>query len=176
MNFTNTLNTLDDWGLTITDGMVDILTRKRKFASNKLINSIDFNSYVKNNIITLEIQYADHGKYVVSGRKRNSKQPPTHVIEQWIKLKRIPVTITGKRKGKPTGKVKRITKRNQEKTLAFVIARSIARDGIQPLNFLTPIESAIEGLQMQKEIRQALVKDGYKSLEKTLLKINKKKI
>jgi len=107
--------------------------------------------------------------------------PPIQVIIKWLKEKKIPVTTnkgtskargTGKRGS--TGKLKKISKRGLEEGVAWAIAKSISKEGIKPFNFLKPYEEAVEAPDMMKDIRAALVKDGYKNLSKPIAEFNKK--
>jgi hypothetical protein len=59
---------------------------------------------------------ADYFKYVDEGRKPNSKQPPIKPIQSWVTHKGI-----------------RFNNMSSKQT-AFIIARSIGKKGIKPLN------------------------------------------
>ena len=108
-----------------------------------LENSIDFFVIRKDGTVTVRFKMASYGKYVdkgVSGNtvkrsyldrdgktksspfKFTTKQPPTSIIEKWIKKKGL--------KGRDK-KGRFIT----HKSLSFLIARSIKRKGIQGISF-----------------------------------------
>lgn len=108
-----------------------------------LANSIDFFVIRKGGTVTIRFKMADYGKYVdkgVSGNevirtftdrdgrtqtspfKYTTKQPPSGIIEKWIKRKGL--------KGRDK-KGRFIT----HKSLSFLIARSIKKKGIQGISF-----------------------------------------
>jgi len=108
-----------------------------------LANSIDFFVIRKGGSVTIRFKMADYGKYVdkgVSGNKvrrtftdidgktktspfkYTTKQPPSGIIERWIKRKGL--------KGRDK-KGRFIT----HKSLSFAIARSIKKKGIQGISF-----------------------------------------
>jgi len=168
--YNNTMDVFDDWGIIITEGIVKLLSKKRKNASHKLSNSVDYDVNIdEKEGIFFKVFYEEYGEYVLSGRKRGSKQPPIDKIVMWIRQKKIPVKTSV---GKPTGKVKKLSKYGKEKSLAFAIAKNISKFGIKPFNFLLPYEKAIEGGKMMKDIRLALVQDGYASLQKPITQFN----
>jgi hypothetical protein len=121
------------------------LTRNKKNASKTLYN--DMNSFLKVSKNSFELgfempiygQFQDQG---VSGKKKKyntpfsykSKQPPSQVFEAWIKRKGI------------KGRDKRgrfIT----NKSLSYLIARSVFNNGIKPSLFFTrPFELAYKRL------------------------------
>ena len=121
------------------------LTRNKKNASKTLYN--DMNSFLKVSKNSFELgfempiygQFQDQG---VSGKKKKydtpfsykSKQPPSDVFEAWIKRKGI------------KGRDKRgrfIT----NKSLSYLIARSVFNNGIKPSIFFTrPFELAYKRL------------------------------
>ena len=63
----------------------------------------------------ISIYLPDYSKYIESGRKPNLKQPPFKVILTWVKRKGF------------TGNLN---------SIAFAIAKSIAKNGIRPRPFL----------------------------------------
>jgi hypothetical protein len=108
-----------------------------------LANSIDFFVIRKGGTVTVRFKMAAYGKYVdkgVSGNKvkrsfqdykgktekspfkYTTKQPPSGIIEKWIKKKGL--------KGRDK-KGRFIT----HKSLSFLIARSIKKKGIQGISF-----------------------------------------
>jgi hypothetical protein len=121
------------------------LTRNKKNASKTLYN--DMNSFLKVSKNSFELgfempiygQFQDQG---VSGKKKKyntpfsykTKQPPSQVFEAWIKRKGI------------KGRDKRgrfIT----NKSLSYLIARSVFNNGIKPSLFFTrPFELAYKRL------------------------------
>lgn len=85
-----------------------------KYASGKLINSIIVGTSQTDKGIKLILKYEEYGKYVLSGRKPNSKMPPVSKIQEWCRYKGIP------------------------EGAAYAIARKIGKVGIKPFNFISP--------------------------------------
>jgi hypothetical protein len=121
------------------------LTRLQKNSSKKLYNSIKGKVKAYPNSFHMEFTMEDYGLYQdkgVSGIKKKyntpysykSKMPPTKAFDKWIVRKGIaPRDASGK-----------FSKR---KSLSFLIARSIYRNGIKPTMFFTkPFEAAYKNL------------------------------
>lgn len=99
------------------------LETEDKIASGRLVSSVS--SYVDMGDGTYEVvlQMEDYWKYVENGRGPG-KYPPIDKILEWIEVRQImPTPYNGKL---PT-----------EKQLAFLIARKIGEEGIEPTNLLT---------------------------------------
>lgn len=121
------------------------LTKRSKNASKNLYNSIKYDLNVSKNSFSLAFLMEDYGKFVdkgVSGTQKKyntpysykTKRPPSSVFEKWIKRKGI--------KGR-NAKGRFIT----NKSLTFLISRSIFHKGIKPSLFFTkPFESAFKSL------------------------------
>lgn len=87
-------------------------------------NLQNFQTIIDINDTTFQVSFelADYWKYVEYGR-RPGKMPPIDAIEQWVKIKPVvPNAING-----------RVPDTRQ---LAFLIARKIGREGIEPKNYL----------------------------------------
>lgn len=98
------------------------LESKGKRATGNLINNIKSKIKVNGKYVIISLNLEDYWKYVEYGR-RPGKFPPVDKIREWIRVKPIlPQPQNGKL---PTA--------NQ---LAFLIGRSIARNGIKPTNAL----------------------------------------
>lgn len=89
-----------------------------KRATGDLIKTIKAKVVVKGEAISAVLSVQDYYKYVENGRRKGAKQPPIDAILKWIKDK--PVVPRENDAGRvPT-----------QKQLAFMIARSIAENGI----------------------------------------------
>lgn len=138
--WTNTFAYLDEVGEQITDEMTKILRDNNKFASGELVNSIDYDIEVDGNTIALVLQFAEHGKFVISGRKKG-KFPPISSIKNWILDKRL---------------------QSRDMSLdsqAYVIARGIAKNGIKPLNFLSPVDKIKQSENFYNEVKKRIIED-----------------
>ena len=98
----------------------------------------------------IQIYMADYYKYVESGRKPNSKQPPSEPIEKWIKERHInapkiiaDIQLRVKQKAKrlkiKTGKQKKLSYDKAAKSLSFLFARSIGKKGIEARPFINKV-------------------------------------
>lgn len=178
--YKNTEKVMEDYGIRITDEIVALLARRKKNASHRLSNSIDFDVVKDKNDIQLVIDYKDYGPKirnkhsgalegnVLRGRRPGSRLPPILAIEKWIKDKKISINVSkGSKSAKSTKNV------NKVRSMAWAIAKSIARNGIPAFNFLKPYEETVTSKQYKKDLRAALVQDGYSSLNKPIADFNK---
>lgn len=101
-----------------------LLVENNKYASGDLIKSLDFKVIQNVDTLMLKLLASDHFKYVDEGRKKG-KMPPTKPIERWIKQKNI-----------------KFSKMDSAQA-AFVVARSIGRKGIKPMNLLNRLTQNI---------------------------------
>jgi hypothetical protein len=123
------------------------LTNKQKNSSKKLYNSIQGKVKANPNSFEVEFTMEDYGVFQdagVSGTKKKyntpysykSKMPPPKAFDKWLVKKGIAPRDNG-----------RFTSR---KSLAFLIARSVYRNGIKPSLFFTkPFEAAYKNLPQE---------------------------
>jgi hypothetical protein len=123
------------------------LTNKQKNSSKKLYNSIKGKVKANPNSFELEFTMEDYGVFQdagVSGTKKKyntpysykSKMPPPKAFDKWLVKKGIAPRDNG-----------RFTSR---KSLAFLIARNVYRNGIKPSLFFTkPFEAAYKNLPQE---------------------------
>ena len=121
------------------------LTKQRKNVNKSLYNSINGVSKVNKNSISLYFEMLDYGVFQdkgVSGKVKKyntdfsykSKMPPSKVFDKWIVRKGIA----------PRNEKGQFMSR---KSLSYLIARKIFREGIKPSLFFTkPFEKAYERL------------------------------
>jgi len=124
------------------------LTNGKKNSSKKLYNSIKGNVKAMPNSFFMEFTMEDYGVFQdagVSGIKKKyntpysykSKMPPPKAFDKWLVRKGI----------SPRDKSGKFTKR---KSLAFLIARSVYKNGIKPSLFFTkPFEAAYKNLPQE---------------------------
>jgi hypothetical protein len=101
-----------------------ILVENDKRATGDLIRSLDFQVVKEVSGWMLKLKAESYFKYVDQGR-RPGKQPPIKPIQSWIEKKGI--KIQG----------------YSSKQTAFVIARSIGKKGIKPLNIMDKLINEI---------------------------------
>ena len=120
------------------------LSRLNKNSSKRLYQSIQGNVKAMPNSISIEFSMENYGVFQdlgVSGTKKKyntpysykSKMPPAKVFDKWLVRKGIAPRKNGKFASR--------------KSLAFLIARSVFRNGIKPSLFFTkPFEDAYKKL------------------------------
>jgi len=118
-----------------------------------------------NNVDGFTISMNEYGAFVNDGRNPGKfpGKPPLQNIQNWIDIKGIKAkenTIKSNKGRTPT-----------LRQLAFLIGRSIARNGIKAVNFFDVIDE-IEP-KMTKEIEAAYLKDLQLELDKKIPKKNK---
>jgi len=139
-------------GEELVKGVVRELMNADKFATGKLVRSVDYRVITKANKLILEILALPYFENVMEGRKPGSKQPPISAIIPWVKKRNIKV------KGAKT-----------PEQSAFVIARSIGRKGIKPVK---EIRKVIDDIYSKKEqlLAKAASEDIIDLIDKLLLK------
>lgn len=142
------------WAQQVVTNAKSILTRNRKIASGRLVNSVRYSINSQGKISFL---YATEGKWVTLGRRKGAKQPPTAPIEAWIKQKGI------------RGRDPKTGRFISNKSLAYLIARGIKRDGIEPLPFMKlAIKQSIK--QLSKSLKTSVAKAEIKKFKDALKK------
>jgi len=154
------------------------LTKGKKNVNKALYNSIKFEVFANAKEITINFYMLDYGSFVdegVSGNKKaqtykdykgktvtssfsfKSKQPPSGIIEKWIKQRGI----------KGRDKKGRFTTR---KSLAFLIARSIKIRGIKSTSFFQrPLELGMKNFsENYAEALKKDIEDGIKTETETI--------
>jgi len=146
------------------------LTQSKKNSSKKLYNSIKGEVKAMPNSISVQFSMEDYGVFQdagVSGKKKKyntpysykSKMPPSKAFDKWITRKGLA----------PRDKSGKFTSR---KSLAFLIARSVYRNGIKPSLFFTkPFEAAYKNLP--EELVEAYGLDAVKLFNQQLDEILK---
>lgn len=144
------------------------LTRGKKNVRGDLYNSLDYDLNVSPNSFSLAFLMEEYGVFQdkgVSGTKKKyntkfkytTKQPPIKDILKWVNARRLRL------RDKETGRFKK----GGQRSLAFVIARSIKEKGIKPSLFFTkPFESAFANLP--DDIVEAFALDVDKFLNSTI--------
>jgi uncharacterized short protein YbdD (DUF466 family) len=147
---------LKEYEQTIIDSLIKSLENNNKIAGGMLAQSIEAKTKIFGQSISLQVYMNDYWKYVDSGRKKGSKQPPQDAMLKHIALrgewhaKRVN-DISNFYTNSKGLKVKRknpLPKDKARKSLAFLIGRSIKRKGIKPTNF---VEEGISGIERQLE-------------------------
>ena len=147
------------------------LTRLRKNSSKNLYDSLKGQVTYKKGDYTVEIEMEYYGNFIdkgVSGKEKKyntpysykSKMPPPSALDQWIVRKGI---------APRDAKGRFITR----KSLQFLIARGIYKNGIAPSLFLTkPFEAAMR--RLPQDVVTAYGIDIEAWMSATVEKINRK--
>lgn len=143
LTFDNTKRVLAEYSNVLVQVYRQVLSSKGKNASYELSNSVRPQVREDSNNLYVELRLLDYWYYVENGRRKGAKQPPPDVIEEWIRIKPI----------KPKN-----GKKISNRSLAFLIGRAIARDGIPPTHLLRTSNRAVY-TQFKERISEALAKD-----------------
>lgn len=146
IEFTHLTAVLNDYAVTARNEYQDNLIRAGKIATGDLLNSIDYEVTKGGYTFQVQLRLADYWKYVENGRPANSKMPPFKVILKWIQDK--PIYPARDKHG-------RIPSPN---SLAYLIARKIAKRGIKPTSALG-LACAKTNATFMERIQAALEKD-----------------
>ena len=152
------------------------LDERNVHASNNLADSIRYEVKAGDRWMGVDLSLIDYWKYVEYGRKAG-KFPPLDSIEAWIKVKGIqPMTRT-------QASIKRWTQHRGSirkndggipsiKSLAYLIGRKIATEGIQPRPILaTAIDETLQ--RFDEAINEAITLDISDSIDIYLEEIYK---
>lgn len=128
---------------------------KAKNASRKLADSVSFNVKENDQNFTVSLSLEDYWRYIEYGRKPG-KFPPPDAILAWIKVK--PVLPRPMTSLPPSALGKRNTRLPSPKSLAYLIGRKIAKEGIEPTPIMEVSSKQVFD-QFIDDIRYALRKD-----------------
>ena len=136
---------MKDLGEEVVKELIKQLLKADKKASGNLIRSIDYRLIEATDEFLLTISADSYLAIIDQGRRKGAKQPPTSAIIPWMKKRGI--------KGRDK-KGRFIT----DKSTAFLIARSIKRNGIKPTNVIRKTIDEIYSKKMNL-LEKAAIKD-----------------
>lgn len=146
MKFSRTEALLNSFAQTIVNRYKDKIS---EYSSGKLYKTIDYTITSQNDSYLVTINLEEYWKYIEKGRRAGAKMPPVSAIENWIKVRKIlprPIVLKSGKQRVPT-----------VQQLAYIIARSIAKRGIQPRTFMR--ESIDQTIEDFKSKLSAAVRD-----------------
>lgn len=115
---------LNEYAAAVVNAYQDELIRSNKIATGELLNTADYRIQTGVGVIEVQVTLAPWWKWVEYGRKPGGKFPPRSAIIKWIQAK--PVLPRPDARGKlPT-----------VQSLAYLIGRKIAREGIPATHYL----------------------------------------
>jgi len=127
-----------------------------KFNTGQLSNSIGWK------VVQGGIQFyvaAPYAKYVISGRRKGAKQPPSWAIREWFK---------GANGRKVFESMKSKWKGISMEGATYVVAKSIKEKGIKPLDFYNPAINKLYSKDAFHELEAAFAQDLEKGIQKEL--------
>lgn len=129
---------LDQLGQAYVKEMKAQLQKMDGVLTGRLLESISYEVKETRTGYTLQIYMEDYGQYVNSGRKKGSKQPPPAAMMNFVRQANI-----------------RPRKGQSLESVAFLIGRSIANNGIRPRPFID------KGLQVVDKRLEAVLEDAF---------------
>lgn len=144
-DYPRTAAVLAEYATAVLNAYQDRLIRGDKIATGDLLNTAEYVITTGEGTILVQLSLEQYWKYVEKGRKPGKFPPPSAIIG-WIQAKPI--------YPKPDARGKLPT----VQSLAYLIGRKIAREGIPATNALA---SAVEGQTAlwEERIRAALAED-----------------
>ena len=163
----NLIKVYDYYGEKIVKAMKNILIKKNKRATGRLINSIDYTfANPKKGIIQLIIEYAPYGN-LVAGKPspvwKKGKGPPIQAIRAWLQAKNIPFRQTAGKK---------LSRKKQLDAMTYLIIRKIKQRKKlnpaynNPTDFTKPYDIMMDSKEWRRDITIAAVKDAKEVLKK----------
>lgn len=136
------IKTFDEIGKDLKKELIKNLIALDKRATGTLIKSIDYNLIVIEaqrlvRDLKIELTAADYLIYVDKGRRKGAKMPPPNKLDKWIVARGIA----------PRDKKGRFIPR---KSVQFLIARAIQKNGIKPTNVIKKSIDAVLERNRQK--------------------------
>lgn len=153
MKFSRTEALLNSFAQTIVNRYKDKIS---EYSSGKLYKTIDYTITSKSDSYLVTINLEEYWKVIENGRRAGAKMPPVSAIEKWINIRKIlprPITLKSGKQRVPT-----------VQQLAYVIARSISRNGIAPRPFMREsIEDTLN--DFRSKLSAAVREDVLENLE-----------
>jgi hypothetical protein len=152
MNLKRLENELNKLGVVIVKELKKALKKKKKKATGKLIQSINYKVTGYKNKVAMRIISKDYLVNVDEGRGEKLTPPPVKAIRKWIDDKAIKPYAKKGLNGKP-GKVP------TKDQLAIMIAKSIGKKGIKPTNVVLETMIQTQERATYKKIQQVATED-----------------
>lgn len=119
------LRIVQNWGNELSENLRNTLRKNKTNASSVLSQSIGSIAKPKKDGFRLTVEMEDYYRYVEEGR-RAGKRPPIQNIYEWIQNKKSVQTLISKS----------TDRRKATRSLAYVIARKIAKHGTKAQPFI----------------------------------------
>jgi len=156
--------------------MKEVLLKKRKLGTGKLVNSIAYRITMPNtNMFKIKFTYNDYGEFINSGTKKSTKNPSPEMVEsvgKWLGRKKISIGRGRTRKLKPT---KRGQSQSSTKSAAYAVSKSILAHDHPAVPFLQEAKFCDETKNpMFKSALMAAIKQDIADAMSKSMKKNKK--
>ena len=149
---------MNKYGQELVIEIVKQLKDSDKVATGALAKSVDYELIEALDGIAVNILALDYLDVVDGGRRKGAKAPPTEAIVKWMKVRKI----------KGRDKRGRFIK---QKSTAFLIARSIGKNGIKGVYSIKKSLKKLQSLQ-QKLLAEAAVEDMTNMIQGVFLNNN----
>jgi hypothetical protein len=133
--YENLKKAMEKYGEEVITELAVQLRAADKIATGNLVKSLDYDLIEALDTIVLNIKAADYLTVVDKGRKKNKKAPPQQAILKWVNVKPLPRWRD--KKGRFISK----------KSQAFLIARSISKNGIKATNVIKKSMDKVRKIQ-----------------------------
>lgn len=176
IKWTHLAKVLDNFGKELVEVYINNLDQRSIHATHKLAESVRYEIVAGERSMAVDISLAEYWKYIEYGRKAG-KFPPLQSIEEWIKVKGIQrmtrTQASVKRWTQHRGRIRRNDGRIPSiKSLAYLIGRKIAEEGIQPRPVLaTSIDEVYK--RFAEAIDEAVTADIKAEVDITLAELYK---
>lgn len=146
------------------DALQKSLEDNDRLVAGVLWQSIKASTSVYGQKIELSISMEDYWKWVENGRSKGAKQPPLkamlkHIANRGERWNPVAQKISRLRKNKKGLEIKRgkpLSMDKARKSLAFLIARSIKKNGIKPTFFASEVMEGNLIKQFRKELSESV--------------------
>lgn len=147
---------MEKYGEALVIEIVQQLANADKNATGNLARSVDYELFETLDSISVGIKAEKYFEFVDGGRRKGAKQPPSDAILKWMKVRNI------------KGRDKKSGKFISQKSAAFLIARSIGKNGIKPAFIIKKSLRNLKSLQA-KLLTDAAVEDMTKMISAVFL-------
>ena len=166
--FTGVGEVMERYSKMIMDALKANLEKNDSIASSSLWESIQMPVTIYARGYVAELKMEDYWKYVEYGREPGGKMPPLEPIIKWTSQKGLDIGRLSERRARKIRslKTRRIKKTYKSisllslrKQLAFLIARKIAKKGIEPTHFFSEVVNDVLIAKIKADVTRAAGKE-----------------
>jgi len=153
--------------------MKDVLLKKRKLATGKLVNSIEYKiTMPTTNTFKIKFSSNEYGEFINSGTKRSTKNPSPEMVDsvqKWLQKKKVSVGRGRTSKLRPT---KRGEAKSRLRSAAYAVSKSILSNNHPAVPFMNEAKFVDE--HRNPMFRTALQNAIRQDINDAIQKIKKK--